>query len=292
MWIVTAAAAVAAALGAASFQATAAATGAPPEPPRGAYVALGDSYTAGPGVPVQRPDTGICARSGANYPALVAQAVQPTEFRDVSCSGAVTGNVTGPMFGVPPQVDALSADTTLVTLGIGGNDAGFAPSVATCVVLSLLDQDGAPCAAHFTGDGVDRLAQAVDDVGPKVGAVLTEVRRRAPRATVLLVGYPSLLPESKADCAVFQPIAAGDVPYLRSLNQRLNQVLADQAAAAGAVFVDTFTSSEGHDGCQAPGVRFVEGVLGAEGAAPVHPNAAGMRDMADQVLAALDAPAR
>ncbi|MCW6010641.1 SGNH/GDSL hydrolase family protein [Micromonospora sp. CPCC 205371] len=253
----------------------------------GGYVALGDSYTSGPGIPDERPDAGTCDRSSRNYPSLVARALRPAAFADVSCSGAVTGDITGPRGGTPPQGDALGPDTTLVTLGIGGNDAGFAPAVVTCVVLGLIDAKGAPCNAHFTSGGTDRLAAAIDAVGPKVGTVLAEVRERAPRATVLVVGYPSLLPEAKDRCAVDQPIAAGDVPYLRSLNERLNKVLADQAAAAGATFVDTFASSVGHDACQAPGTRFVEGILGAEGAIPVHPNALGMRDMADQVLAAL-----
>lgn len=253
----------------------------------GGYVALGDSYTSGPGIPAERADAGTCDRSDRNYPSLVAEALRPAAFADVSCSGAVTGDVTAARGATPPQVDAIGPDTTLVTLGIGGNDAGFAPAVATCVVLGLIDAEGAPCNAHFTSGGADRLAAAVDAVGPKVGAVLAEVRERAPRATVLLLGYPALLPESKEQCAVDQPIAAGDVPYLRSLNERLNRVLAAQAQAAGATFVDTFASSVGHDACQAPGTRFVEGILGARGAIPVHPNALGMRDMADQVLAAL-----
>jgi lysophospholipase L1-like esterase len=253
----------------------------------GGYVALGDSYTSGPGIPDERPDAGTCDRSDGNYPSLVAEALRPAAFADVSCSGAVTGDVTGARGSTPPQVDALGPDTTLVTLGVGGNDAGFAPAVVTCVVLGLIDSKGAPCNAHFTSGGTDRLAAEIDAVAPKVGAVLAEVRERAPRATVLVVGYPSLLPESKERCAVDQPIAAGDMPYLRSINQRLNKVLADQAAAAGATFVDTFTSSVGHDACQEPGTRFVEGILGVEGAIPVHPNALGMRDMADQVLAAL-----
>ncbi|MEJ3750130.1 SGNH/GDSL hydrolase family protein [Actinomycetes bacterium KLBMP 9797] len=251
------------------------------EQARGAYVALGDSYVSGPGVPNQRPDAGLCSRSDNNYPSLVARAVNPAAFTDASCSGAVTGDV------LESQVGALRPDTALVTLSIGGNDAGFAPNIAICVVLGLLNSGGAPCRAHFTSGGVDRLAQTVDAVGPKVGTVLTAIRQRAPRARVLLVGYPALLPKSKEQCTVDQPIATGDIPYLRAINEQLNRVLADQAAAAGVTFVDTFTSSLGHDACQAAGVRFVEGILGATGAAPVHPNALGMRDMADQVLAAL-----
>lgn len=280
VWSATAVALAAAALGTASIRAATAT-----ERPRAVYVALGDSFTAGPGVPDQRPDAGSCARSDRNYPTLVARALRPTAFTDVSCSGAVAADITGAADETPAQIDALGPDTTLVTISIGGNDAGFAPTTVACVALSLLDPDGAPCRDHFTSGGVDRLAEAVDAVGPRAGAVLAAIRQRAPRARVLLVGYPSLMPRSKEECAVDQPIAAGDMPYLRSLNKRLNRVLADQAADAGVTFVDTFASSVGHDGCQAPQVRFVEGILGAQGAAPVHPNARGMRDMAEQVLA-------
>ena len=83
------------------------------------------------------------------------------------------------------------------------------------------------------------------------------------------------------------PIAPDDVPYLRAKEKELNAMLATQAAAAGATYVDVYGPSIGHDACQLPGVRWVEPLIPLAPAAPVHPNALGMRGMADALLAAL-----
>lgn len=59
---------------------------------------------------------------------------------DVTCSGATTLEMTQPQTfsdGVnPPQLDAVAADTDLVTLQIGGNDIGFAEVLQTCLTIN------------------------------------------------------------------------------------------------------------------------------------------------------------
>ncbi len=64
-------------------------------------------------------------------------------------------------------------------------------------------------------------------------------------------------------------------------------VLAANAAANGATYVDTFASSVGHDACKAAGVAWVNGIIPNSLAYPLHPNQAGEQNMANQVLAAL-----
>jgi GDSL-like Lipase/Acylhydrolase family len=95
----------------------------------GRYVALRDSYTAGPLIPNQSLNPLGCLRSDQNYPREVQRALRFTSFADVSCSGADTGDMTQPQNVTPgpnpPQFNALTAGTTVVTLGIGGNDIGF-----------------------------------------------------------------------------------------------------------------------------------------------------------------------
>lgn len=256
-------------------------------PTVGGYVALGDSYVAGPGIPETLSGSGICARSDHNYPSLVARAVSPTAFTDVSCSGAITDDMTGRQLGIAPQFDALTSETGLVTLTIGGNDAGFAGIVVTCVVLSFSDPAGAPCEKNYNDGGADQILQKLNQIAPKVGAVIQGIHQRSPHARVLVVGYPDLLPDAKSKCAVDVPVATGDVPYLNGIEQRLNQLLSAQAAANGAEFVDTYTSSVSHDLCQAPGTRWVEGLQDVKDAAPIHPNALGMANTAAQVLSGL-----
>jgi hypothetical protein len=83
------------------------------------------------------------------------------------------------------------------------------------------------------------------------------------------------------------PIAFGDVPYLRATEKSLNAMLADTAAANGAEYVDTYTPSIGRDACRSSSVRWVEGLVPGNPAAPFHPNAAGERGMAAAVVARL-----
>jgi lysophospholipase L1-like esterase len=256
----------------------------------GAYVALGDSYTSGPGIPGQVPGSLLCFRSDHNYPSLLARAINPASFTDVSCAGAVTASMTSPQGLAAPQFNALGPDDRLVTVGIGGNDVGFASIAVTCIVLALADPSGAPCQAHYTSGGTDQIAAAIAQTAPKIAAVLRGIHQRAPHARVLLVGYPDIVPDSASDCApgVNDPLAAGDIPWINGEEKALNRMLAAQAAANGATYVNTYRSSIGHDACQAPGIRWIEGIVNVQNAFPIHPNALGMRNDARQILAVLN----
>lgn len=287
MW--RAAVAVAAALTAGVLVAAPAAAQEPA--PVGRYVAMGDSYTAGPLVPIQTGKPVGCLRSTNNYPALVAKGLAVTTAQDVSCSGATTANLEGPQkTGLDTnaaQFDALGPDVSLVTLGIGGNDIGFVSIIAECATRSPLKPTGAACRDHYNVTGSDELATRIDATAPKIAAALETITERAPQARVLLVGYPALLPDTGNGCFPFVPFSAGDVDYLRGVEKKLNTMLAEQAAAAGVGYVDTYTPSIGHDMCADRGVRWIEGLIPTSPAAPAHPNAAGMRGMADAVLGSL-----
>jgi GDSL-like Lipase/Acylhydrolase family len=259
--------------------------------PVDSYVSLGDSYTAGPLIPNQNQSPAGCLRSDHNYPHLVAPSLAIPGFRDVSCSGADTGDMTSPQ-GVspgpnPPQFDALDLATTLVTLGIGGNDIGFSEIVENCSTFT--DPFGHPCQDHYVVNGQDELSRRIAATAPLVAGVLQGIHARSPRADVFVVGYPAILPDTGNGCWPQMPIAFADVPYLRAKEKELNGMLAAQAAANGATYVDTYAPSIGHDACQLPTVRWVEPVAPASPAAPVHPNLQGMQGMASVVLAAIQA---
>ncbi len=259
------------------------------KPPQ-SYVALGDSYTAGPLIPLQETDPLGCLRSDHNYPHLVAAALGVSTFRDPSCSGAETSDMTSPQ-GVspgpnPPQFDSLDASTALVTLGIGGNDIGFTEIIENC---SSPTPTGHPCQDHYVVNGHDELAQRIADTAPKVAAVLQGIHRLSPKASVFVVAYLAILPETGPGCWPQLPIAPDDVPYLRGIEKMLNGMLAQQATANRATFVDAYTASIGHDACQLPGTRWVEPVVPTTPAAPVHPNLFGMQGYAAAVLAQVNA---
>lgn len=255
------------------------------------YVSLGDSYTAGPLIPDPTGSPLGCLRSTHNYPSLTARAIGSASFTDRSCSGATTTDMTQPQrvtLGTnPPQLSALSARTTVVTLGIGGNDIGFSSVIGTCTADSWSDPFGSPCKDHYTAGGIDKIAAAIAATGPKVAGALKAIHAAAPAARVFVVGYPDILPNTGDGCFPLQPIALGDVPYLRGVEKELNQMLATQAAANGATYVDTYSATIGHDACQPPDDRWVEGEIPVSLAAPWHPNALGEQAMAARVEAAI-----
>ncbi|MFB7663881.1 SGNH/GDSL hydrolase family protein [Kitasatospora sp. NPDC056138] len=274
--------------------------------PAGPYVALGDSYTAGLRIAPQVGTPAGCSRSGANYPSLVAKALGlgGAAFTDVSCSGATTRDLAEAQRTSDgtnePQLDALSPATRLVTLGIGGNDAGFMDVLGRCAEEGLKQSllagltgthtVGSPCRNHFTGaDGQDQVQQRIDAAGQRLGELLQQVRSRSPQARVYVVGYPELLPSDAASCTstLGRGVVAGDVAFLAEKEQQLNTMLRQRAESAGAGYVDTYAPSAGHDMCAGEGVRWIEPPFPAAGLAAVHPNAAGQQGMAAAVLHAL-----
>jgi len=251
------------------------------------YVALGDSYAAGPLIPLPLPPLG-CLKSSNSYGQLVQRQLQYPEFRDASCSGATTEDMTAPQDVSPgpnpPQFDRLTADTALVTVTIGGNDIGFSGIAEDCV--TLYPTGGSPCKNRYTAGGSDQISQRIAATAPKVAAVLTGIRARSPQARVIVVNYSAIFPHSGTGCYPRMPVARGDVPYLRAKQQELNGMLAQQAGAAGATVVDVYAASPGRDACASSSVRWIEPYVPTTAAAPLHPNLRGMRATAELVVAA------
>ncbi len=261
----------------------------------GPYVALGDSYTAGPLVLMQYGTPIGCARSDHNYPSLVRAAIGASVFRDESCSAATTKHLTEPQSVLggnhAPQFDALSADAALVTVGIGGNDVGLVGAATDCLGLGLLAPTGTACRSSFaTPGGGDRLVDKIAAAAPKIAATLQGIHQRSPQARVLIVGYPDVAPTNGKGCYPLVPLSDDDITYLDEMLRRTNTMIAEQAAANDAEFVDTYAESAGHDVCTLPPTRWFEGVVPTMPAFPVHPNALGMASMARSVLRVLGQP--
>lgn len=259
---------------------------------RQVYVALGDSMASGPLIPTPTGQLG-CLRSSNNYPHVLAARLNVTVFRDVTCSGAETVEMTASqqlspagvdMGSAPPQFNALSADTTLVTLTIGGNDIGLVGIAQDCMNLNPF---ATPCKNGWTTGGVDRIAQRIDAFAPKVAAVLDGIHARSPQARVVVTGYGLYV--RPGGCWPYQPVLGVDANYLQASVNRLNGVIAAQAATHGAEYIDVATPGVGHDACQAPSARWLEGYVPTAPAAPLHPNqrgeAAYARIIGDRVLA-------
>ncbi|MBB5840304.1 SGNH/GDSL hydrolase family protein [Kribbella italica] len=235
------------------------------------YVALGDSSAAGPLI---LPQIDLaCLRSSANYPHVAAKALN-AKLTDVTCSGAVIPDFTGKQFGfVPPQFRSLSASTDVVTVAIGGNDTGLVAAALSCINL-LPPPAGTSCKSRFTAGGKDQLAARIAATAPAFGQALAKIRQLAPNAKVLVTGYGTYVRPN--GCWPTVPVWGVDANYLQATIDRLNQMLATQAAAHGAQYVDLRTPSIGHDACAPIGQRWLEGLVPSSIAAPLHPSAQGM----------------
>lgn len=257
----------------------------------GRYVAMGDSYTSSPGTGRPTGTPKGCDRSDNNYPNLLSAKLRPAEFVDVSCGGATTEHLTGEQKTRDgtnaAQLDAITSDTTLVTVGIGGNDVGFVGFAAQCATQH---STASPCKTQLTAGGRDQLAERIKAATDRLGGILDQIRSKASEARIVVVGYPTVLPDDDGGCWPVLPVGAGDVAYFRDSLERLNTALEETAKSHEAGFADMSTASKGRDMCSAANRRWVEGPAPAVPAAPLHPNARGEEGMAEVIEKLLKLP--
>jgi lysophospholipase L1-like esterase len=230
-WIAAAAAACLLLAGAA---APADAKGKPPSKHRAAtYVAMGDSYASGNGTFDADLNDG-CYRSSKAYAPLVTAAMGNTSF--VACSGATTADIVG------GQDRALSRKTTYVTISIGGNDVGFTDLVTSCVFggdstcKSAVDSTNAAIASRLAG---------------ALAATYADIRSRAPKATVVVVGYPRAFDPANVSCSEANGISSTEAGWLNGVSDNIDAVIDTSASSAGFAYVDPNSTFGGHDVCAA-----------------------------------------
>lgn len=285
------------------------------------YVALGDSWSADVvifdryGLPDKTHAPTGCAQSHRNYPKLVAKALKVRTFRDATCGSATTQHFSKPQSGLPtgetnpPQYNRLTRNTDLVTVGIGGNDAGFSSAALSCINplpfnLPGLGEIRSPialpllgsylpvggCKHRFVRDGRDLLAERIAASEIKLVRALREIHRRSPKARILMLDYLDAIPPKA--CYPLVPITPVDMAYLHTTFKKLNAMVRRAAKRGGAEFVNTYADSHGHDVCQGPTTRYVEGlgILSLNGVAiavPAHPNSAGAASQYRSVMKVL-----
>jgi len=151
------------------------------------WAGLGDSYAAGPLIPNQQLSPLGCLRSDHNFAHLAAAALGRS-LADASCSGAKTDDMTAPQDVTPgqnpPQFNALTTDTQIVTLQIGGNDIGFTSILENCATANPFAH---PCRDKYVVNGHDTLADKIAATAPKVATVLQGIHARSPGARVFVV---------------------------------------------------------------------------------------------------------
>ncbi|WP_030994054.1 MULTISPECIES: SGNH/GDSL hydrolase family protein [unclassified Streptomyces] len=232
------------------------------------YVALGDSYAAGTGLAEQT--DADCERGKGSYPWLLADTFKPEVFKDVTCSGATTHSLRDSDGPAAPQLDALTQDTDLVTVTLGGNDLGFTDVLVKCVLAGLGTREGAPCRDTVSGD----VDAAFTELADRLPEMVADIEQRSPEARVVVVGYPNPFPAEGSGCGSSVPLAKGDVTWLHQTTDRLNSLLEASAVDKHADFVDTSKAFEGKDMCGPASTRWINPLLPVTSGS-AHPNAAG-----------------
>jgi lysophospholipase L1-like esterase len=220
-----------------------------------AYVALGDSYSAGNGAGNYDSASGNCHRSFSAFPYLWKNAHAPSSFSDTACSGAVTTDVTN------SQLGPLNSSTGLVSITIGGNDAGFSDVMTTCVTGS-------------DSDCVNRVTTAENYVRntlpARLDATYNAIRSHAPNARVVVLGYPHMYDLSAWFC-----VGLSDTKHQKidEASDVLDSMLASRAAAHGFVFGDVRSTFNGHELCS--GDDYLHALVVSPSWESYHPTATG-----------------
>lgn len=247
------------------------------------YVALGSSMAAGPGIRPRADGAPFFAgRSARNYPHLVAGQLG-LELVDVTYSGATTANILSePQQGAPPQIEALDGTEDLVTVTIGGNDVGYVPLLFAAGVprfLRAVPLLGGRLAGRLDTATIDRALAEVAESLRDVGRAL---RACAPAARVLFVDYLTLLPPPGVPAP---PLSGSDAATGRHVADELARATAEAAADTGCELVRAAEHSEAHHAWSAEPWTTRFGLPLPGRPAPLHPNAVGMRMVADLVVA-------
>jgi lysophospholipase L1-like esterase len=233
------------------------------------YVALGDSYSSGLGAGNYISSSGSCDRSNDAYPEQWSDDNSPASFVSVACSGSTTADV------IVSQVPALSASTTLASITIGGNDAGFASVMETCMLESTSSCLNAVSAAEAFITSPSQLPARLD-------TTLSTIRAHAPYAKIVVLGYPDLYDLSKSGTCT--GLSTRDRTALNGGADALDGALATAAAANGDTFADVRGQFAHHEICDSG--SWLNSVDIFAISSSYHPNASGQELGYEPVLAA------
>ncbi|QDF15404.1 esterase [Gordonia phage Mollymur] len=250
------------------------------------YVALGDSRAATPSYSSLWTSSDGCARTPAAYPEALAKTLG-ADLTSKACVAARTENVTtNPQLTLrgfrPPQVRALSADTDLVTLSIGGNDIGWYALIESCFPRAI----GTDARCREDARVASRISSALATLPAKLDRTLTSVGDRAPNAEIVLVGHGGYY--GSTGCAAEVTASDADLAYIDGFFDRFNAVLSSAADRAGATFVDVAGPAKGHDACAGSQAWFRGNVRDtSQPWQNRHPTPLGSTAMAELIAAAL-----
>jgi lysophospholipase L1-like esterase len=217
------------------------------------YVALGDSYSSGTGTRTYFDAS--CQRSVYAYPELIAQQRPNTQLTMAACSGATTTDVLN------NQVSSLTSDTAIVTITIGGNDAGFSSVITQCALPWPWSCDSNVATAQ---------TYIRNTLPARLDAVYAQIRSRSPSARVVVLGYPRLF--MGVDCNAGTFFSTDEMTKLNATADLLRDTERGRAQSAGFTFVDATPAFTGHAVCSSS--EWLNGLSNPTGES-YHPNTTG-----------------
>ncbi len=220
------------------------------------YVALGDSYSSGVGAGSYTAESGSCQRSTNAYPAIYAATIKPVSYVSVACSGATTTSV------INSQLSALSSTTTLVSITIGGNDAGFANIMTTCALYGTTE-----CVAAV--QAAENFAQTT--LPGLLDNVYNGISGKAPNARVIVLSYPVFY-QLNTFCIGLSATSRAKINEGINL---LDDITKTRALAHGFKFADVRSIFVGHQLCS--GDKWLHALNYLELTISYHPNESGQR---------------
>jgi lysophospholipase L1-like esterase len=195
------------------------------------YVALGDSYSSGTGTRTYYDST--CQRSVYAYPYLLSQQRANTQLVFAACSGAKTGDVLN------NQVSSLTSGTGIVTITVGGNDAGFSSVITECAKPAW--------ASDCSGRVATAQSYIRNTLPSRLNSVYAQIKSRSPSARVVVLGYPRLF--MGEDCNAGTWFSANDMTILNQTADLLDSVTSGRAVAYGFTFKNPVSAFTGHAIC-------------------------------------------
>ncbi|MEV0284678.1 MULTISPECIES: SGNH/GDSL hydrolase family protein [unclassified Kribbella] len=227
------------------------------------YVALGDSYASGVGTRSYITSSGSCQRSTKAYPYIDAGRIGAS-LTFVACSGARVADVTA------NQLSSVVSSTNLVSVQVGGNDAGFSSVITECAKPSWL--------GDCTGAINNAQAIITNTLPGRLNGLYGSIRSRAASARVVVVGYPRLF--NGTDCNAGTFFSPTEMTRLNQTADLLNAKIAASASAAGFAFVNPTSAFIGHAVCGSP--EWING-LSNPVSESYHPNVTGQAAYANLV---------
>lgn len=191
------------------------------------------------------------------------------------------------------DIEKSSINPEIITISIGGNDAGFGKKLLACAGFGTCE----------IAEDPQRRAEVAVEIGllkPKLEGVYKSVRANAPESKIYVVGYPQFIQKEGGFCRLNTPFNDEERQFITEAVTYMNDVIESATIGAGVTYVDVENIFAGTELCSQPndGIYSVNGITlgndidiagfcswrdGCIGAESFHPNQYGHIKFAERI---------